>query len=213
MLLLTENLENTTEIHLEENEHGKKDWFIEGIYMQSNVKNKNGRIYPKEILGNEINRYIAEKVDTFKALGELNHPQRPSVNPKEASHRIVSLKEDGYNFIGKALILNTPNGNIVKGLLEGGTKIGVSSRGLGSVKSKNGINEVQNDFMLSCVDIVLDPSAPDAMVDGIMEGVEYFMEDGIIVEKVREIIHKTSTKDLLETKVKLFTEIMKSISN
>lgn len=212
MLLITEELLGTTQTTIEESTEGKKNLYIEGIFMQAEKKNKNGRIYPRGILENQVNLYNESFVKTNRALGELNHPQRPSVDPEFASHRIVELKREGDNFIGKALILNTPKGNIVRGLLEGGTSIGVSSRGLGSVKTnKNGINEVQSDFRLVTVDIVANPSAPDAFVNGILEGknwaVESIGEESF--EKVRKLIKKVNRNHLEEMKIKLFSDIFK----
>lgn len=189
---------------------GKKDFFIEGIFLQSEQKNRNGRIYPKKILSREVGRYMKEYVDTKRALGELNHPATPQVNPERASHLIVALKEDGNNFVGKAKILNTPMGNIVRGLLEGGVQIGVSSRGLGTLKESNGVKVVQEDFYMSTIDIVSDPSAPDAFVNGIMEGVEWIYENGILsqkaIEDIKEEIEEEHSKVKLDEKalVKLF---------
>lgn len=160
----------------------EKQLFIEGVFAQAELKNRNGRVYPQSVLEKEIERYTKEYVSTGRALGELNHPKYPRVNPEFASHRIVEMWKDGNNFMGKALVLNTPRGNIVKGLLEGGTQLGVSTRGMGSIKESNGIPTVQDDFILSCVDIVSDPSAIDAWVNGILEGQEWVWQDNKLVE-------------------------------
>ena len=167
MKLISELTENVK--YLVEESDGKKNLYIEGIFLQSECVNKNKRKYSKSIMEREVNRYRKEFVEQNRALGELGHPDGPQINLERVSHRIVSLKEDGNNYIGKALILDTPMGNIAKSLLEGGTKIGVSSRGLGSLKPVNGINEVQDDFYLAtAADIVSDPSGPQCWVDGIM---------------------------------------------
>lgn len=215
MFLITEYLDDTTQIVIEEGANGKKNLFIEGIYMQAEQKNRNGRIYPIDILNAQVDRYNRDYVATNRALGELNHPQSPQVNPERASHRIVNLRREGNNFLGKALVLNTPMGNIVRGLIEGGTQIGVSSRGLGSVKANRaGVNEVQGDFRLVCVDVVADPSAPDAFVNGIMEGHAWVWDNGILkeqnIEKVRKQIMMTPTRRLEEAKLNAFTELFKS---
>lgn len=155
---------------------GKKETYIEGIFMQAEGKNRNGRVYTREVLTAAVDRYNNEQVMTGRAVGELNHPDGPSINLDKVSHRITELKWDGNNVIGKALILDTPMGQIVKGLVEGGVQLGVSSRGMGSLESKDGINYVKDDFHLSTVDIVQDPSAPNAFVNGIMEGVDWEMD-------------------------------------
>ena len=160
------------------------DLFIEGIFMQEKKKNHNGRIYPIDIMKPEVDAYCEEYVKTNRAIGELNHPTDVAVNPERASHLITSIKQEGNNFIGKAKILNTPQGNIVRGLIEGGVKLGVSSRGLGSVKEGKGkfrgVDIVQNDFKLITVDIVSNPSAPDAFVEGIYESMSYMIKNGVI---------------------------------
>ena len=166
----------------EDKNTGKKDVYIEGIFMQAEGTNRNGRIYTREVLTSAVDRYNNEQVMTGRAVGELNHPEGPSINLDKVSHRITELKWDGNNVIGKALILDTPMGQIVKGLVEGGVQLGVSSRGMGSIEMKNGVNYVKDDFHLSTVDIVQDPSAPNAFVNGIMEGVDFKMVDGQAVE-------------------------------
>lgn len=189
MKLISELTENVK--YLVEESDGKKNLYIEGIFLQSECVNKNKRKYSKDIMEREVNRYKKEFVNENRALGELGHPDGPQINLERVSHRIVSLKEDGNNYIGKALILDTPMGNIAKSLLEGGTKIGVSSRGLGSLKPVNGINEVQDDFYLAtAADIVADPSAPSAFVQGIMEGKEWIYNNGIIESKTIEQIQQ-----------------------
>ena len=166
--------------YIQEEKDGKKSLFIEGVFLQSNLKNRNGRVYPKEVMRKEVARYTAEQIDKNRALGELGHPDGPTVNLDRVSHMIVSLKEDGDNWIGKAKILDTPMGKVAASLIEAGAQLGVSSRGLGSIRERSGISEVQDDFMLAtAADIVSDPSAPDAFVQGIMESLEWVMIDGI----------------------------------
>lgn len=217
MKLITEYLDNTTELTVEESENGKKNLYIEGIFMQAAKKNRNGRIYPTPVLEGAVNKYITEAVETNSAIGELNHPKSPIPDPDNASHRIVELRKEGDDFYGKALILNTPQGQKVRGLLEGGVRLGVSSRGLGTVKAVNGVNEVQSDFQLKTVDIVHNPSAPDAFVNGIMEGVEFATNGSIIdeedVAKIEDVIKNTPAKDLAEVKIQLFKEAMLKITD
>ena len=193
-------------------EGSKKDLFIEGIFLQGNIKNRNGRQYPTEMLNKEVKRYVKEYVNKNRALGELGHPQGPTVNLDRVSHMITELSQDGDNFVGKAKIMDTPFGNIVKNLIKEGTSLGVSSRGMGSVKDVNGIDEVQEDFILATVDIVSDPSAPEAFVNGIMEGKEWVWENGVIKEKTiqdyKTAINNTSKQYLDETKIKTFEDFM-----
>jgi len=193
-------------------EGSKKDLFIEGIFLQGNIKNRNGRQYPTEMLNREVKRYVKEYVNKNRALGELGHPQGPTVNLDRVSHMITELSQDGDNFVGKAKIMDTPFGNIVKNLIKEGTSLGVSSRGMGSVKDVNGIDEVQEDFILATVDIVSDPSAPEAFVNGIMEGKEWVWENGVIKEKTiqdyKTAINNTSKQYLDETKIKTFEDFM-----
>lgn len=168
-------------------ENGKKTMFIEGIFLQGGIKNRNGRIYPMETLDKEVERYIKEAVNTNRAYGELNHPPTPSINLDRVSHMITSLKKDGNNYIGKAKIMETPMGNIVSSLIAGGAQLGVSSRGMGTLKRTSDIMEVQGDFRLAtAADVVSDPSAPDAFVQGIMEGVDWIWENGLLVAKELE---------------------------
>jgi hypothetical protein len=181
-----------------------KQQYNKGIFMQSDIKNQNGRVYPFSILQNEVKNYNNKFVKESRALGELGHPSGPTINLDRVSHIITELYEDGKNFIGKAKIMNTPNGKIVKNLIESGVRLGVSSRGLGSVKSnKSGVNEVQKDFVLSTVDIVSDPSAPEAFVNGIMEGRE-FSVTGELEYDIRNEIRNTVSKKLDEKKIELF---------
>ena len=181
-----------------------KEQYIKGIFMQSDIQNQNGRVYPFSVLQNEVKNYNNKFVKESRALGELGHPSGPTINLDRVSHIITELYEDGKNFIGKAKIMNTPNGKIVKNLIESGVRLGVSSRGLGSVKSnKSGVNEVQKDFVLSTVDIVSDPSAPEAFVNGIMEGREFSIT-GELEYDIRNEIRNTVSKKLDEKKIELF---------
>ena len=187
MKLIAEYNDNNLEV-IEEKVNGKKTLCIEGVFMQADAKNRNGRIYEKSILENAVNKYVKEQVSQGRAVGELNHPEGPTINLDKVSHKITELKFDGSNVIGKASILETPMGQIVEGLLEGGVKLGVSSRGMGSLVQKNGASYVNGDFMLSTVDIVQDPSAPEAFVNGIMEGKEWVWDNGILVAQDIELI-------------------------
>ena len=181
MKLISELVEEVKYL-VEEKESGKKDFFIEGVFLQGNLKNKNGRVYRTETLDKEVGRYSKEYIEKNRAFGELGHPSGPTINLERASHIIKSLKREGDNFIGKAKILDTPYGNIVKNLMQEGAQLGVSSRGMGSLKeNKDGVMEVQDDFYLAtAADIVADPSAPDAFVRGIMEGVEWAWDNGAL---------------------------------
>jgi len=194
MKLITENIEDVEYI-TEETKDGKKVYSIKGIFMQADVKNRNGRVYPKEILTNEVIRYNKEFINNKRAFGELGHPEGPVVNLERVSHMITDLYADGKNFIGEAKIMDTPMGKIVKSLMDEGAKLGVSSRGLGSLKEKNGASYVKDDFYLAtAADIVADPSAPNAFVEGIMEGKEWIWDNGILKEaeiaKHKEAIEK-----------------------
>jgi len=182
MKLITEVIEEV-QVITEAKENGDKTYFIEGIFMQGNQKNRNGRIYPVDVLEREVGRYNTEYIQKNRAYGELGHPQGPTINLDRVSHMVKELYRDGDNFKGKAKIMETPMGNIVKNLMNEGATLGVSSRGMGSLKAKNGVNEVQDDFYLATAgDIVADPSAPDAFVEGIMEGKEWVWDNGIIKE-------------------------------
>lgn len=184
MKLITEYVENDLS-YLTEEKNGKKQYIIEGIFMQADSKNRNGRIYPKATMEAAVDKYMTEQVSKGRAVGELNHPEGPTINLDKVSHKITDLRWEGNNVVGKAQILDTPMGQIVKGLMEGGVQLGVSSRGMGSLVQKGGINYVNKDFQLATVDIVQDPSAPEAFVNGIMEGVEWIWDNGIL--KAQEI--------------------------
>lgn len=181
MKLITELNEGMTTL-CEKTEDGKKSWFVEGVWLQSNLKNRNGRIYPRGIMEAQVDRYKREYIDTNRAVGELGHPDGPTINQERISHKILELKQDGDNWIGKAKIVNFGMGLLVQGMLDEGIQIGVSSRGMGSLKeNRDGIMEVQQDFYLATAgDIVHDPSAPNAFVNGIMEGREFFWDNGLI---------------------------------
>ena len=181
--LISEEIQDVEYI-TEQKEGGKKDYKLKGIFMQADIKNRNGRIYPMEVLQKEVNRYNKEHIKEKRAFGELGHPEGPTINLERASHMITALKPDGKNFIGEAKVLATPMGEIVKNLMDEGAKLGVSSRGMGSLNQKNGANYVRNDFYLAtAADIVADPSAPNAFVQGIMEGKEWVWDNGALVEE------------------------------
>ena len=195
--LISEEIQDVEYI-CEEKENGKKDYKIKGIFMQADVKNRNGRVYPMEVLDKEVKRYNKEYIKEKRAFGELGHPDGPTVNLERASHMITALYPDGKNFIGEAKILKTPMGEIVKSLMDEGAKLGVSSRGMGSLDQKNGANYVRNDFYLAtAADIVADPSAPNAFVEGIMEGKEWVWNNGTLVEAELE-----RAKQRIETRVR-----------
>ena len=176
---------------IEQNEKGEKEYYIEGVFMQSEIKNRNGRVYPKDIMEKEVGRYRKEFIEKDRAFGELGHPEGPTINLDRVSHLITSLEEDGDNYIGRAKILSTPNGQIVRSLISDGAKLGVSSRGLGSLESKGDAQYVKGDFQLAtAADIVADPSAPEAFVEGIYEGVEWVMENGILKAVELEAMQK-----------------------
>ena len=215
MKLITEgNFENVQV--LEEEANGKKHLYIEGVFLQADIKNRNGRVYPFGVLEREVGRYNEQYVGAGRALGELGHPDGPTVNLDRVSHKIVSLKAEGSNFMGKAQILTTPMGDIAKNLLENGVKLGVSSRGMGSIEERNGSNYVRDDFMLAtAADIVADPSAPDAFVNGIMEGKEWIWENGIIKEvniaKYHKYISESTRKNLDDRSLKVFNDFLQSL--
>lgn len=197
---------------------GEKSHYIKGVFMQSNVKNRNGRVYPREVLQREAERYMTENVEKRRAYGELGHPDSPTINLDRVSHMITKLKPDGDNIYGEAKIMDTPNGRIVKELMKEGASLGVSSRGMGSLKSKNGVNEVQNDFYLATpADIVADPSAPDAFVDGIMENVEWFFDEQRgwraveATDNIRKKAHNMSMRELEENRLKIFKQFMRTL--
>lgn len=220
MASLIKEVIDTINYLVEAKEDGGKDYYVEGIIMQSNVKNRNGRVYPPEILFNEVNRYVKEYVNKNKAYGELNHPESFSINLKEVSHRFTELKQDGDNVIGKAKISDTPNGKIVKALINDGANLGISSRGMGTLKkNSNGIMEVQKDFMLSTAgDIVADPSGPSCYINGIMEGIEYWYDIASGSWKAQELMEdhaiyaKNNYNKIDEEKaLKLFREMVNMI--
>ena len=216
MKLIREEIESVE--FLVENRNGKKSMYIEGVFLQGNIKNRNGRMYPMETLRKEVGRYNENHVQSGRALGELGHPDTPTVNLDRVSHKIVSLKESGSNFVGKAKILGTPMGKIASSLVEEGVKLGVSSRGIGSLRpTREGVNVVGDDFMLAtAADIVADPSAPDAFVEGIMEGKDWVWDGGILREKFAERTYKTintlvDQKTLDEQKLSLFNDFLSNI--
>jgi len=208
------NEEINAEVIVEEKD-GKKSYFVEGVFMQAEKKNRNGRVYPKDVLFKEVDRYNKEYVDTGRAMGELGHPDGPSVNLERVSHVIKELKTSGTDIVGKAKIIDTPYGKIVKNLLDEGVKIGVSSRGMGSIKDNNGTNEVQKDFMLSAVDIVADPSAPNAFVEGVMEGKEWVWNNGVlepqIIDSYKGTISSASRSELEEAKLYAFADFLSKL--
>lgn len=225
MNLITEYREDSVEVITEAKEDGKKNYFIEGIFMQGDIKNRNGRIYPSNTLETEMGRYQKEFIETKRALGELGHPDGPQINGDRVSHLITEMRRDGNDFYGKAKILSTPMGEIVKSLLDEGVKIGVSTRGLGSVKAgRDGVMEVQKDFHLSTVDIVTDPSAPNAFVNGIMENVEYYYDIAsgnwraqeaiqTIQEEVEKKINRVVRTIDEETATRMFKTFVQSLRN
>lgn len=214
MKLITENIEDIQ--ILTEEKDGKKNLYIEGVFLQSEIKNRNGRVYPFRVLEKEVNRYNEEYVKTGRALGELGHPDGPTVNLDRVSHRITSLKAEGNNFIGKAQILATPMGNIARSLLEEGVKLGVSSRGMGSIDRQENASYVMDDFMLAtAADIVADPSAPDAFVNGIMEGKEWVWNNGILQEKTvakyQRHINESSRRELEARTLQVFEHFLSNL--
>ncbi len=211
MKLITETIEDVQVIT--EGKGADKKLYIEGVFLQSEIKNRNGRMYPFSVLDKEVSRYNEEYVKTSRALGELGHPDGPTVNLDRVSHRITSLRAEGNNFIGKAQILNTPNGNIAKALLEDGVKLGVSSRGMGSIDKREDVGVVMDDFMLAtAADIVADPSAPDAFVNGIMEGKEWAWDNGILKEtkvaKYQRYMDNATRTNLEERTLKVFNDFL-----
>ena len=216
MKLICELTESVDYELIEEGAGKSKQYFIEGIFMQSEQKNKNGRIYPKEVLQKEVNRYVKEYVEPKRAFGELGHPDGPTVNLDRVSHMITELVEDGKNFLGRAKILDTPNGQIVKSLIDEGARLGVSSRGRGTLKPDKKAQIVQDDFYLAtAADIVADPSAPNAFVEGIMEGVEWVWDNGMLkaqdVERAKQNIQKASSKQLEEVKLREFKNLLSNL--
>tara|TARA_B100000029_G_scaffold117148_1_gene110219 strand:- start:2320 stop:2982 length:663 start_codon:yes stop_codon:yes gene_type:complete len=220
MKLISEQWSDDVNYLVEEDpKTGKKNMFIEGIMLQTEVKNKNGRIYPLEVMKKEVKRYNKEYIEQKRAYGELGHPEGPTINLERTSHLIESLEQDGKNFVGKAKILSTPMGEIVKNLLSDGARLGVSSRGMGSLKAsdaKGGAQMVQSDFQLAtAADIVADPSAPDAFVDGVMEGVEWIWDNGVIkaqkIEDYKNEIRRAKSQKLQETKLNVFKSFLENL--
>ena len=216
MKLIAEYNDSNLEV-IEEKVNGKKTLIIEGVFMQADAKNRNGRVYEKSILESAVAKYVKDQVSTGRAVGELNHPEGPSINLDKVSHKITELRFEGSNVVGKASILNTPMGNIVTGLLEGGVKLGVSSRGMGSLVQKNGAMYVKDDFMLSTVDIVQDPSAPEAFVNGIMEGVDWVWNNGVLcpqeVEKIETEIKEARGMRSSDIEIKAFKNFLSKLVN
>jgi len=213
MKLITEFTENDTlQCIVEKKEDGEKNYVIEGVFAQTDKKNRNGRVYPKAIMERAVKQYVDTQVSKKRAVGELNHPEGPTVNLDKVSHLITDLKFEGNDVVGKAQILDTPMGKIVKGLLDGGVQLGVSTRGMGSLEQKNGAMVVKDDFILSTVDIVQDPSAPDAFVNGIMEGVDWIWDNGVlkpqVIEQMETEIKNAPKPVLYETSVREFKNFL-----
>ena len=214
MKLISEEIQDAQ--YLVEETNGKKSYKIKGIFLQSDLKNRNGRVYPKQVLEQEVARYNREFINKKRAFGELGHPDGPTVNLERVSHMITSLTPDGKNFIGEAKIMDTPYGKIVKGLIDEGAQLGVSSRGMGSIIQRNGANYVKDDFYLAtAADIVADPSAPDAFVEGIMESKEWVWDNGKLVERDIEAwkreVREAKQRKLDEVKIKVFESFLKKL--
>ena len=215
MKLITETIEDI-EVITEAKENGGKDYKIRGIFMQADIKNRNGRVYPIATLSKEVSRYTTEYINKKRAFGELGHPDGPTVNLERVSHMITSLKPEGKNFIGEAKIMDTPYGKIVKNLIDEGAQLGVSSRGMGSIQSSSQGNVVGKDFYLAtAADIVADPSAPDAFVEGIMEGKEWVWDNGVLksksIEEYKSEIERVRRKELTEVKSKIFKDFISKL--
>ena len=212
MKLITETIEDI-EVLTEATSNGGKSYKIKGVFMQADIKNRNGRVYPVETLAKEVKRYTNEFINKKRAFGELGHPDGPTVNLERVSHMITSLKPEGKNFIGEAKVMDTPYGKIVKNLIDEGAQLGVSSRGMGSIQQSQGRNVVGKDFYLAtAADIVADPSAPDAFVEGIMENKEWVWDNGVLksieVEQYKEELEKTKRKELAEVKANIFKDFL-----
>ena len=215
MKLISEEV-SQSEFLVEQSDNGQKNYKIKGIFLQSNIKNRNGRIYPKDILAKEVTRYNKEFINKKRAFGELGHPDGPTVNLERVSHMITKLHPDGNNFIGEAKIMDTPYGKIVKGLIDEGAQLGVSSRGMGSLINRGGKNYVRDDFYLAtAADIVADPSAPDAFVEGIMENKEWVWDNGVIkereIEEYKEYIAQAKRLKIAEAKANVFADFLKKL--
>ena len=217
MKLISEYHDSNLQVITEAKKDGKKEYVIEGVFMQADKQNRNGRVYEKSILEAAVNKYVKEQVNTGRAVGELNHPDGPGINLDKVSHKITELRFEGSDVIGKASILQTPMGKIVEGLLEGGVKLGVSSRGMGSLEKKNGVMQVGKDFMLATVDIVQDPSAPEAFVNGIMEGVDWVWDNGILkpqeIEKIETEIKEARNMRSSDIEIKAFKNFLSKLVN
>ena len=214
MKLISEEVQNAE--YLVEENNGKKEYKIRGVFLQSEIRNRNGRVYPTEVLVREVNRYTKEFINKNRAFGELGHPDGPTVNLERVCHMVKSLKQDGKDFIGEAKIMDTPYGKIVKGLIDEGAQLGVSSRGMGSLIQRNGVNYVKDDFYLAtAADIVADPSAPDAFVEGIMESKEWVWDNGVLKEKDIESwknqVRTARQRSLEEAKLKVFESFLKKL--
>lgn len=216
MKLITEVMDEQCIEFITEDNNGEKNHYIKGVFMQAEQKNRNGRVYPKKVLDEQVRKYVNSYVEQNRAFGELGHPDGPVVNLERVSHMIKELKEDGNNWVGKAKIMDTPYGKIVKNLIDEGAKLGVSSRGMGSLKNVKGTNIVQDDFYLAtAADIVADPSAPEAFVEGVMEGKEWVWNNGIIkeqeIENIRNELTKAKRKQLEESKLRLFKSFLSKL--
>lgn len=219
MKLITE-VNETIKVIEEAKEDGRKNYYIEGVFLQAGIKNRNGRVYPQETMIREVARYNNEFIKKNRAYGELGHPSGPTINLERVSHMIKELRQDGNNVVGKAKIMDTPYGQIVKNLLDEGALLGVSSRGMGTVKEKNGVMEVQNDFYLAtAADIVADPSAPAAFVNGIMEGVEWVWTNGTFKEsalessqnKINAAVRTKNKKKMDEAMLRVWNNLLKTL--
>jgi len=217
MKLICEFEDQNLDCLVEAKSNGEKKYTIEGVFMQADQKNRNGRVYPRSVMESAVDKYDMDQVKKGRAVGELNHPEGPTVNLDKVSHRITELNWNGNDVVGKAQILDTPMGKIVKNLLDGGVQLGVSTRGMGSLESRGGVNYVKEDFHLATVDIVQDPSAPDAFVNGIMEGVDWIWDNGIIkareIERIETEIKNAPRADLYETQVREFKNFLSVLKN
>jgi hypothetical protein len=214
MKLITETTLNDIQV-LTEDKNGQKTYYIKGVFMESDTKNRNGRVYPNAIMEKEIGRYNTDYVKQNRAMGELGHPEGPTVNLERVSHIIKNLSVDGKQILGEAKVMDTPYGKIVKNLIDEGAKLGVSSRGMGSLKEQDGVNVVQEDFMLAAVDVVADPSAPNAFVNGIMEGKEWIWDNGVlkpvVIENYKKVIKNTPSRKLEEQAICLFKDFISKL--
>ena len=215
MKLIREEIE-TAKVTITEGKNGKKSHFIEGVFLQGEIKNRNGRMYPISTLQREAVNYNKKYIEKGRALGELGHPDGPTINLDRVSHLITSLKQEGNNYVGKARLLDTPMGNIAKNLIDEGVKLGVSSRGLGTIRERDGVKVVMDDFMLAtAADIVADPSAPDAFVNGIMEGKEWIYNNGSVqeqtVEQIKKRIHNAALNQMEQVKLSAFNQFMQQL--